>query len=174
LKEGERLIHGIAVYGTRQKLKPFSYIAESFKPDEVEVKIQYCGKLKELTEKLEFILRTTYESGFDFSSFLEPIKPFGVLCLVGWTPSSEPIKIPVIPLIYRQRQVVASNVTSINTSQECLEFCAKNNIKADIEKIHSIKDAEKAIDEFNSREFYYRSALKIEGEIDDELINSGA
>lgn len=103
----------------------------------------------EMKEKLDFLLSTLYVEP-DWNMLLDCVKAGGTLCVVGWVPITKPMGIPPFPLIYRQKQVVGSNVGSIKNLKNCLEFCAQHGITAETEVL-SVSRVDDAVAGFKSR-----------------------
>ncbi len=60
-------------------------------------------ELASISERLDFIVSTTYVQ-HDWKLLLNCLKPNGVLCLAGEAPKN--LKLPIWPLLYKQRKVV--------------------------------------------------------------------
>ncbi|WP_442854936.1 NAD(P)-dependent alcohol dehydrogenase [Enterobacter sp. ZOR0014] len=90
--------------------------------------------------KLDLILDTV-SAKHDVNAYLKLLKIDGSVVLVGLPP--EPIEISAFNVVKGRRSFSGSNIGGIAETQEMLNFCAENNITADIELIDAsqINDA---------------------------------
>ncbi|WP_407635427.1 NAD(P)-dependent alcohol dehydrogenase [Dickeya parazeae] len=104
-----------------------------------------ADKMAKFAGKLDLILDTV-SAKHDVNEYLKLLKIDGSIVLVGLPP--EPIEISPFNVVKGRRSFSGSNIGGIAETQEMLDFCAKNNITADIELI----DASQINDAFNRLE----------------------
>ncbi|TPQ40954.1 NAD(P)-dependent alcohol dehydrogenase [Cupriavidus pinatubonensis] len=84
---------------------------------------------------LDFILNTV-AAPHDLDAFFALLKRDGTMALVGAPATPHPSP-QVFNLIMKRRSLAGSMIGGIPETQEMLDFCAKHNIVADIEKIRA-------------------------------------
>lgn len=104
-----------------------------------------ADKMAKFAGKLDLILDTV-SAKHDVNEYLKLLKIDGSVVLVGLPP--EPIEISPFNVVKGRRSFSGSNIGGIAETQEMLDFCAKNNVTADIELI----DASQINDAFNRLE----------------------
>ncbi|MDA0172983.1 NAD(P)-dependent alcohol dehydrogenase [Solirubrobacter taibaiensis] len=85
-----------------------------------------------LAHRFDLIINTV-SAVIDMGAMLSLVKTDGALVNVG--APSEPLPVPVFPLLMQRRTFAGSGIGSIRETQEMLEFCAEHGIAADIEVI---------------------------------------
>ena len=80
--------------------------------------------------RFDFLL-CTVPARLDWITYLQTLKPNGVLCLVGAPPGL--LQIPPAQLLTGQRVICGSDIGSPGTIREMLAFAAKHGIAAEIE-----------------------------------------
>ncbi|MDB6167698.1 MAG: hydroxyacid dehydrogenase [Verrucomicrobia bacterium] len=80
----------------------------------------------------DFILDAV-SANHDLNAYLNLLKRDGTLVLVG--APEKPMSIGAFPLIFRRRSFAGSLIGGLPETQEMLDFCGKNGITCDIEKI---------------------------------------
>jgi len=80
--------------------------------------------------RLDFLL-CTVPARLDWVTYLETLKPNGVLCLVGAPPGL--LQIPASQLVSSQRAICGSDIGSPGAIREMLAFAAEHGIAAQIE-----------------------------------------
>ncbi|XP_022971645.1 probable cinnamyl alcohol dehydrogenase 9 [Cucurbita maxima] len=86
------------------------------------------------------------------------LKLNGKLVTVGLP--NKPLELPVVSLVLGRRMVGGSNFGGLKETQEMLDFCAKNNITADIELIQ-MDDINSAIERLAKADVRYRFVIDI-------------
>ncbi len=84
------------------------------------------------TNKLDLILDTV-SAPHDFSPYLSALKPDGTLVLLGASPL--PNEVSSFSLIMGRKNLTGSLIGGLKETQEMLDFCARQNVLADIELI---------------------------------------
>ncbi len=87
-------------------------------------------------EKFDLILNTV-SAKVPLTPYLECLKVDGTMVMVGASP--DPLDLDVFDLIMRRRRLAGSLIGGIRETQEMLDFCAKNNVLADVEVIPASK-----------------------------------
>jgi alcohol dehydrogenase (NADP+) len=90
-------------------------------------------EMKKHRKSLDFILDTV-AAPHNLDTYLDLLTRDGTLCLTGIADSLHPSP-SVANLIFRRRQIAGSLIGGIRETQEMLDFCAEQNIVADIELI---------------------------------------
>jgi alcohol/geraniol dehydrogenase (NADP+) len=111
--------------------------------------------LKEVAGRLDFIL-TTVNADQDWNTFLQALRPTGMLCLVGVPPA--PVTLPAFPLIAGARSVSGSPIGSPHRLREMLDVAARHGVKATTELFPMAK-ANEAIDKVKKGKVRYRAVL---------------
>jgi uncharacterized zinc-type alcohol dehydrogenase-like protein len=111
--------------------------------------------LRKLAGSLDFLLCTA-PARLDWISYVQILRPNGVLCLVGAPPGL--IQIPASLLLTGQRSVCGSDIGSRGAIREMLEFSAKHGIGAQIETA-PLADVNQALDRLRRNEVRYRMVL---------------
>lgn len=104
---------------------------------------------------LDFILDTV-SAPHDPNAYLQLLKPHGVMCLVGMPP--QPLPVFSGSLIMGQKILTGSLIGGIAETQEMIDFSAKHNITADIEKI-SIEQVNAAYKRIMQNDVRYRFVI---------------
>jgi len=88
------------------------------------------------------VIINTVAAPHDLDAYVQLLKRDGTMTLVG-APSSPHPSSQVMNLIAKRRSIAGSMIGGISETQEMLDFCAQNNIVADIELIRAdeINDA---------------------------------
>jgi uncharacterized zinc-type alcohol dehydrogenase-like protein len=81
-------------------------------------------------DRFEFLLCTA-PARLDWITYLQTLKPNGVLCLVGAPPGL--LQIPAAQLLTRQRAICGSDIGSRGAIRETLAFAAEHGIAAEVE-----------------------------------------
>ncbi len=82
--------------------------------------------------RLDLIVDTV-SGPHDVAAALGLLKTSGTLALVGASP--EALGLPAFPLIMGRRAIAGSLIGGLPETQEMLDFCAKNNVLADVEVV---------------------------------------
>ncbi|MDR0528222.1 MAG: NAD(P)-dependent alcohol dehydrogenase [Zoogloeaceae bacterium] len=93
------------------------------------------GEMAAYRQGLDFILNTV-AAPHDLDAFLALLRRDGVMTLVGAPASPHPSP-EVFSLLARRRAIAGSMIGGIPETQEMLDFCAKNDVVADIELIRA-------------------------------------
>jgi len=103
----------------------------------------------------DFILDTV-SAEHDYNIYLSLLKTSGVHICVGAPPT--PAHVRVFSLLGGRKSLAGSGIGGIKETQEMLDYCAKNNIVSDIEKIN-IKDIQTAYDRMLKGDVRYRFVI---------------
>jgi uncharacterized zinc-type alcohol dehydrogenase-like protein len=110
-----------------------------------------------LARKLKFdLLLCTVPARLDWISYLQALKPGGVLCLVGAAPGL--MQFPASLLLSGQRVVCGSDIGSPNAMREMLAFAAEHDIAAQVETV-PMEQANDAIQRVRENRVRYRMVL---------------
>jgi len=105
--------------------------------------------------KLDMILDTVSAS-HNVNDYLNLLKVDGALVLVG--APAEPLPVSSFSLIVGRKSFAGSNIGGIAETQEMLDFCAKQNITADIELIN-IQEVNEAFERLEQGDVKYRFVI---------------
>jgi uncharacterized zinc-type alcohol dehydrogenase-like protein len=105
--------------------------------------------------RFDFLL-CTVPARLDWISYLQTLKPGGVLCLVGAPPGL--LQFPAAQLLTGQRVVCGSDIGSPAVIREMLAFAAAHAIGADVE-IAPMADVNLAIERVRENRVRYRMVL---------------
>jgi len=111
--------------------------------------------LKAAAGSLDLIL-STVSADQDFQSFVNVLRPKGILCLLGASPSN--LSVSPFSLLSGDRAIAGSNTGSPCDLHEMLEVAARHNIKAITERF-AMKDANEAIAKVKKNQVRYRAVL---------------
>jgi len=92
----------------------------------------------------------------DINSYLQLLRRDGNMTLVG--APEKPHAVAAFSLIMKRRSLSGSNIGGIAETQEMLDFCAKNNITADVEVI-PIQKVNEAYDRMSRADVKYRFSI---------------
>jgi alcohol dehydrogenase (NADP+) len=111
--------------------------------------------MKKAKNQFDFILDTV-SADHDLNELLDLLKVDSTMVLVGAPPDAVPVK--AFSLIPKRKTLAGSMIGGIRETQEMLDYCATNNITADIELI-AIKDVEKAYARMLKGDVRYRFVI---------------
>jgi uncharacterized zinc-type alcohol dehydrogenase-like protein len=114
-----------------------------------------AGELRPFKEHFDFLLCTA-PARLDWISYLQMLKPNGVLCLVGAPPGL--MQIPAALLLTGQRTICGSDIGSPRDIRDMLTFAEDSGIAAEVETA-PMTDANRAIDRVRKNEVRYRMVL---------------
>jgi uncharacterized zinc-type alcohol dehydrogenase-like protein len=103
------------------------------------------------------LLLSTVHARVDWVSYVQTLKPNGVLCLVGAPPGL--IQIPATLLVTAQRAVVGSDIANRATIVEMLQFAARHGIRPQIETA-PMAQANEGIARLRANQVRYRMVLE--------------
>ncbi|CAN5453645.1 NAD(P)-dependent alcohol dehydrogenase [soil metagenome] len=95
----------------------------------------------------------------DISAYFNLLKRDGTLTMVGAPPT--PLSVNVFGLLVKRRSFAGSNTGGIKEAQEMLDFCAKHNITADVEKIE-MGQINEAFERLLKQDVKYRFVIDME------------
>lgn len=104
----------------------------------------------------QHMILDTVSAKHDINTYLNLLKVDGSLVLVGLP--NEPLEVEAFNVVNGRKHFSGSNIGGIAETQEVLDFCAKHNIKADIELI-SIQDVNKAFNRLERGDVKYRFVI---------------
>lgn len=100
----------------------------------------------------------TIASKHDYNLYINMLKTKGTLICLGVPP--EPIEVASIPFIFQGKEIAGSLIGGIAETQEMLDYCAENNITADVEVI-AIKDINTAYVRMEKSDVKYRFVIDL-------------
>ena len=103
------------------------------------------------------LIVNTVAAPHNLDAYVSLLKREGVMVLVG-APSSPHPSPAVFNLIFKRRAIAGSLIGGIPETQEMLDFCAKNNITADVEVIR-MQDIENAYTRMLKSDVKYRFSI---------------
>ena len=112
-------------------------------------------QVKNVQGYFDFILDTV-SAEHDYNFYLSMLKTKGTMVCVGLP--NTPAVIPAANLIFHGKSLAGSLIGGIAETQEMLDFCADNNITADIELIN-IKEINKAFERMEKSDVKYRFVI---------------
>lgn len=102
------------------------------------------------------LLLCTAPARLDFITYLQTLKPGGVLCLVGAPPGL--LQIPAAQLLASQRVICGSDIGSRSAIRETLAFAAEHGIAAQVETT-PMDDVNAALQRMRENRVRYRMVL---------------
>jgi uncharacterized zinc-type alcohol dehydrogenase-like protein len=103
----------------------------------------------------DFIIDTV-SAPHDYNLYLSMLKTNATMCCVGLP--TAPAQVPVFTLVFQRRSLAGSGIGGIAETQEMLDYCAENNITADVEVIN-IKDINQAFERMEKSDVKYRFVI---------------
>jgi uncharacterized zinc-type alcohol dehydrogenase-like protein len=113
------------------------------------------GALKKVAGSFDFLL-STVSADQDWQGYINALRPKGVLCVVGISPS--PLQIQAFSLIGGQRAVSGSPSGSPRDLHEMLDIAARHGVKAITERF-AMSKANVAVARVKKNEVRYRAVL---------------
>ena len=107
--------------------------------------------------QFDFILDTV-AAPHDINSHIHTLKRDGVMVMVGVPAAADSIPFHPLGLIFGRRILVGSLIGGIAETQEMLDFCAKHDIRSDIELIN-IHDINRAYERMDKADVKYRFVI---------------
>lgn len=104
----------------------------------------------------QHMILDTVSAKHDINSYIDLLKTDGSLVIVGLP--NEPLEISAFNVVHGRKSFSGSNIGGIAETQEVLDFCAKHNIKADIELI-DIQDVNNAFERLEKGQVKYRFVI---------------
>jgi alcohol dehydrogenase (NADP+) len=114
-------------------------------------------QVKNVQGYFDFILDTV-SADHDFNFYISMLRTKGVMCCVGLPHA--PAVVPTMGLIFYARSLSGSLIGGIAETQEMLDYCAANNITADVEMIN-IADINKAYERMEKSDVKYRFVIDL-------------
>jgi uncharacterized zinc-type alcohol dehydrogenase-like protein len=111
--------------------------------------------IRKAKNHFDFILDTV-SARHDLNALLDLLKVDSTLVLVGAPPDAVPVE--AFSLIPKRKTLAGSMIGGIRETQEMLDYCATNNIVADVEVI-AIKDVETAYQRMLKGDVRYRFVI---------------
>lgn len=109
-------------------------------------------QVKKFANYFDFILDTV-SAPHDYNMYLVLLRTSGAMVCVGLP--VEPAVIPAFNLVFQRRTFAGSLIGGLPETQEMLDYCAANNITADVEVI-DIKDINTAFERMERNDVKYR------------------
>ncbi|MBZ0257283.1 zinc-binding dehydrogenase, partial [bacterium] len=103
----------------------------------------------------DFILDTV-SADHDINAYLNLLKPYGNLTLVG--APEKPLPVAAFNVIFGSRTLSGSMIGGIAETQEMLDFCGKHNITSDVEVI-PIQKINEAYERLTKSDVKYRFSI---------------
>jgi uncharacterized zinc-type alcohol dehydrogenase-like protein len=116
---------------------------------------QDTGALKKVAGSFDFLL-STVSADQDWQGYVNALRPKGVLCVVGASPS--PLQINAFSLIGGQRAVSGSPSGSPRDLHEMLDVAARHGVKAITERF-AMSKANDAVAKVKKNQMRYRAVL---------------
>ena len=113
------------------------------------------GALKKVAESFDFLL-STVSADQDWQGYVNILRPKGVLCVVGASPS--PMQIQASSLVLGQKMISGSPTGSPRDLHEMLDVAARHNVKAITERFPMAK-ANDAVAKVKKNQVRYRAVL---------------
>jgi alcohol dehydrogenase (NADP+) len=113
--------------------------------------------LQAKAEYFDFIIDTV-ASAHNYNIYLNMLKTDGTLICLGIPP--EPMEVAAFPLLFRRRNISGSLIGGIGEMQEMMNYCAENQITADVEVI-DIKDVNHAYERMEKSDVKYRFVIDL-------------
>jgi uncharacterized zinc-type alcohol dehydrogenase-like protein len=107
-------------------------------------------------DRFDFLLSTVH-ARLDWTTYLQTLRPNGVLCLLGVPPGL--MQIPASLLVTGQRAIVGSDIGSRAEVAETLSFAARHRIEPQIESM-PMNQVNRAIERLRRNEVRYRAVLE--------------
>ena len=114
-----------------------------------------AGQMAKYARSLHFIIDTV-SAKHDVNTYLNLLRHDGAVVLVGLPPA--PLEIGAFNVVMGNRSFAGSNIGGIAETQEMLDFCAKHNIVAEIEKI-DMEYVNKAFERLDKGDVHYRFVI---------------
>lgn len=102
------------------------------------------------------LILDTVSADHEYNFYLSMLKTKGVMVCVGLP--NTPAQVPAANLVFHGRSLAGSLIGGIAETQEMMDYCATNNITADVEVI-DIKDVNKAFDRIERSDIKYRFVI---------------
>ncbi len=115
-------------------------------------------QVKSVQGYFDFIIDTV-SAEHDYNFYLAMLKTKGVMVCVGLP--NTPAQVPAANLIFHGRSLAGSLIGGIAETQEMLDYCAANNITADVEVIN-MKDVNVAFERMEKSDVKYRFVIDME------------
>jgi uncharacterized zinc-type alcohol dehydrogenase-like protein len=113
-------------------------------------------EIRAYKDRLDFLLCTA-PARLDWITFLQTLRPNGVLCLVGAPPGL--LQIPAGLLLTGQRAICGSDIGSPRDIREMLAFAAEHGIGAQVETV-AMQEVNVALDRVRKNDVRYRMVLR--------------
>jgi len=110
---------------------------------------------KSVAGEFDFIL-DTLSASHDYNFYLAMLKTGGKLVCVGLP--TEPINVPSLNIVFTRKCIAGSLIGGLPETQEMLDYCAENNIHADIELI-PIQKINEAYERMLNSDIKYRFVI---------------
>jgi alcohol/geraniol dehydrogenase (NADP+) len=114
-----------------------------------------AAALEKAAGSVDFLL-STVNADLDWSAYMNVVRPNGMLCVVGVTPS--PIAVHPMTLIMSRKSIGGSPIGSRATIREMLDFAARHGIQAQAETM-PMDQVNEAIDRVRQNKARYRMVL---------------
>jgi uncharacterized zinc-type alcohol dehydrogenase-like protein len=115
------------------------------------------GVFQKLGSHFDLIVDTV-SAPHDYAPYLEMLRPYGVMVLLGVPP--ERTAVSAMTLIAGNRRLAGSNIGGIAETQEMLDYCAKQEIGADVEVIR-MEQVNEAYERMARGDVRYRFVIDI-------------
>jgi len=112
-------------------------------------------QVKAVAGYFDFILDTV-AADHDYNLYLSMLKTRGTMVCVGLP--STPSGVAAFNLVFFARNLAGSLIGGLAETQEMLDYCAANDITADVELIH-IREVNKAFERIEKRDVRYRFVI---------------
>jgi alcohol/geraniol dehydrogenase (NADP+) len=111
--------------------------------------------MRDAASSMDFIL-VTASADVDVGGFLNLLKPFGKICVVGALP--KPMQIAATDLIHGYKSIVGSVIGSPDAIRDMLDVAAKHKVAAQVETV-AMTEVNAALDKVRANQARYRMVL---------------
>jgi uncharacterized zinc-type alcohol dehydrogenase-like protein len=114
-----------------------------------------AAQTRRVVNHFHFIL-DTLSASHDYDMFVGMLKSGGTLVCVGLPP--KPIEVPALNIVFGRKSIAGSLIGGLPETQEMLDYCAAQNIAADVEVI-PIQQIDKAYERMLRSDVKYRFVI---------------
>jgi uncharacterized zinc-type alcohol dehydrogenase-like protein len=114
-----------------------------------------AAQARRVVNHFHFIL-DTLSASHDYDMFVGMLKSGGTLVCVGLPP--KPIEVPALNIVFGRKSIAGSLIGGLPETQEMLDYCAAQNIAADVEVI-PIQQIDKAYERMLRNDVKYRFVI---------------
>jgi uncharacterized zinc-type alcohol dehydrogenase-like protein len=116
--------------------------------------------LKKYSGKFDFIINTVPYGG-SVGDLIDLCSPQGRFIQVGLPDEDDPLKVPHIPLVFKEIQIIGSIVGTRDDNKKMLDFASKKNVYPMVEEF-SFEDFPKAVEKIEKGKPKFRIVINVE------------